>query len=134
MLDLARGPWLFVLFVCGILTGHMMLALLPLGPEGPVKFSLIDIWPHVAAAGSMSIVSYFMAKRAKDVSDFRRMIINFGVKYFLVLAALATAAVFIIAALRMPISELFDGPWLRLLAILWGPVVVVLIVKYRFNR
>ena len=82
----------------------------------------------------MSIVFYFMAKRAKDVSDFRRMGINFGVKYFLVLAALATAAVFIIAALRMPISELLDGPWLRLLAFLWGPVIVILIVKYRFYR
>ena len=71
MLDLARGPWLFILFVCGILTGHMILALLPLGPEGPVKFSLIDMWPHVAAAGSMSIVFYFMAKRAKDVLGFQ---------------------------------------------------------------
>lgn len=134
MLDLARGPWLFILFVCGILIGHMISAFLPLRPEGTVKFSLIDTLPHLATAGLASIVFYFMARKAKDVSEFRRMGLKLAVRYFVVLAALATAAVFIIAAMRMPISELFDGPWLRLLAFLWGPVIVVLIVKYRFNR
>ncbi len=134
MLDLARGPWLFILFVCGTLTGHLILALLPLRPEDPYEFSLIGFLPHVAAAGTVSITFYFMAGKAKDVSDFRGILINFGVKYFLVFAALATVAVFIIAALRMPISELLDGPWLRMLALLWGPVLVVLIVKYRFFR
>ena len=73
-------------------------------------------------------------KKAKDVSDFRRMGINFGVRYLLVFAALATVAVFIIAALRMPNSELLDGPWLKLLAFLWGPVIVLAVVKYRFYK
>ena len=134
MLDLARGPWLFILFACGILIGHMISAVLPLRPEGTVKFSLIETLPHVAAAGLMSIVFYYLAKRAKDVSDFRRMGLNLAVRYFVVLAALATAAVLILAAIRVGISELFDGPWLRMLAVLWGPVIVVLVVKYRFNR
>ena len=80
------------------------------------------------------LVVTFMAKKAKDVSDFRRMGVNYAVKYFLVFAALATIAVFIIAALRMPIRELLDGPWLSLLAFLWGPVIVVVFVKYRFYR
>ena len=134
MLDLARGPWLFILSVCGVLTGHMISALLPLRTEDPFKFSLIDTWPHVTGIGIMSLVFYFMAKKAKDISDFRRMGINFAVKYFLVFAALATVAVFIIAALRIPISELLDGPWLRLVAFFWGPVIVVVIVKHRFYR
>ncbi len=134
MLDLARGPWLFILFVCGTLTGHLILALLPLRPEDPYEFSLIGFLPHVAAAGTVSIVFYFMAGKAKDVSDFRGMVINFGARYFLVFAALATVAVFIIAALRMPISDLLDGPWLIMFALLWGPVLVALIAKHRFFR
>ena len=74
MLDLARGPWLFILSVCGVLTGHMISALLPLRTEDPFKFSLIDTWPHVTGIGIMSLVFYSnMAKKAKDISDFRRM-------------------------------------------------------------
>lgn len=134
MLDLARGPWLFILSVCGVLIGHMISAFLPMQTEDPFKFSLTDTWPHMAGVGTMSLVLYFMARKAEDVSDFRRMGINFAVKYFLVFAALATVALFIIAVLRMPISELIDGPWLRLLAFLWGPVILVVVVKYRFNK
>ena len=134
MLDLARGPWLFILSVCGVLTGLWISALLSLRTEDPFKFSLIDTWPHLTGIGVMSLVFYYMAKKSKDISDFRRMVINLGVRYFLVVAALATVAVFTIALLRMPVSELLDGPWLRLLAFLWGPVIVVVIVKYRFFR
>jgi len=134
MLDLARGPWLFILSVCGVLTGLWISALLSLRTEDPFKFSLIDTWPHLTGIGVMSLVFYYMAKKAKDISDFRIMVINLGVKYFLVVAALATVAVFTIALLRMPVSELLDGPWLRLLAFLWGPVIVVVIVKHRFFR
>ena len=60
MLDLARGPWLFILSVCGVLIGLMISALLPLRNEDPFKFSLIDTWPHVAGVGTMSLVFYFM--------------------------------------------------------------------------
>jgi len=134
MLDLARGPWLFILSLCGVLTGHMISELLPLRNEDPFSFSLIDTWPHVAGVGTMSLVFYLMARKARDVSDFGSMAVNLAVKYFLVFAALATVAVFIIAALRMPIRELLDGPWLRLLAFFWGPVIVVVFVKYRFYR
>ncbi|MDE0141601.1 MAG: hypothetical protein OXI80_08345 [Caldilineaceae bacterium] len=134
MLDLARGPWLFILSLCGVLTGHMISELLPLRSEDQFKFSLIDTWPHVAGVGTMSLVFYMMARKAKDVSDFRRMAVNLAVKYFLVFAALATLAVFIIAALRMPIRELLDGPWITLLALFWGPVIVAVFVKYRFYR
>ena len=134
MLDLARGPWLFILSVCGVLTGLWISSLLSLRTEDPFKFSLINTWPHVTGVGVGSLVSYFVARKAKDISDFRRMEINLAVKYFLVVAALATVAVFTIAFLRMPVSELLDGPWLRLLAFLWGPVIVVVIVKYRFFR
>lgn len=133
-LDLARGPWLFILLLCGVLIGHMISEILPLRNEDPFKFSLIDTWPHVAGVGIMSLVFYLMAKKAKDLSDFRRMVVNFAVKFCLGFAALATVAMFITAALRMPINELLDGPWLTLLALFWGPVIVAVFVKYRFYR
>ena len=134
MLDLARGPWLFILFLIGVLTGHMISELLSLQPGEAFRFSLVDTLPYVTGVGVSSLVTYFVAKKAKDISDFRRMEINLAVKYFLAVAALATVAVFTIAFLRMPVSELLDGPWLKLLAFLWGPVIVVSIVKHRFNR
>ena len=47
MLDLARGPWLFILSVCGSLTGLWIFSLLSFRTEDPFKFSLIDTWLHV---------------------------------------------------------------------------------------
>ena len=66
-----------------------------------------------------------LADKVEDGSDFIRMGIDIPTKYFLRFAALATAAVFITAGLRMPVRELLDGPWLRLPAFFWGSEIVV---------